>query len=82
MNDDIYPLKLPPSIRHEAERRAAEDGVSLDQWIALALAQKLGAVETAAQFLRRRAVGASRERFGAIMARVPNNPPDPGDELE
>jgi hypothetical protein len=36
-------------------RLAKEDGVSLDQWIAAAVAQKIGAVETAADFFRRRA---------------------------
>ena len=49
-----YPLKLPRSIKAAAARLAREDGVSLNQWIAAAVAEKVGAVE-AAVFLRRRA---------------------------
>lgn len=53
-----YPLKLPASVKSAAQRLAKEDGVSLNQWIAVAVAEKVGAVETAADFLRRRAQGA------------------------
>ena len=37
-----YPLKLPRSIKAAAERLAREDGVSLNQWIAAAVAEKIG----------------------------------------
>ena len=55
MSKATYPLKLPATLKAEAARLAREDGVSLNQWIATAVAQKIGAVETAADFLRRRA---------------------------
>ena len=47
MNKASYPLKLPASVKAAAARLAKEDGVSLNQWIAVAIAQKIGAVETA-----------------------------------
>jgi len=50
MNKAAYPLKLPNSIKQAAQRLAKEDGVSLNQWISSAVAQKVGAVETAAEF--------------------------------
>ena len=50
-----YLLKLPASIKSAAARLAKEDGVSLNQWISVAIAQKIGVVETAADFLRRHA---------------------------
>lgn len=81
MSRATYPLKLPVSIKAAAERLAREDGVSLNQWITAAVAQKIGAVETAADFLKRRAAGASRRDMEEILARVPDNPPEPGDEL-
>ena len=56
-----YPLKLPASIKNAAQRLAKEDGVSLNQWISVAVAQKIGAVETAADFFRRRAGDAKPE---------------------
>ncbi|HKW65462.1 MAG TPA: toxin-antitoxin system HicB family antitoxin [Candidatus Acidoferrum sp.] len=50
--NDTYPLKLPHSIKKAAQRLAKEDGVSLNQWIAAAVAEKMGVVETAAEFSR------------------------------
>ena len=55
MSKATYPLKLPASIKAAAARLAKEDGVSLNQWITAAIAQKIGAVETAADFYKRRA---------------------------
>jgi len=42
MSKARYPLKLPVSIKKAAQRLAKEDGVSLNQWIASAVAQKVG----------------------------------------
>jgi hypothetical protein len=47
-----YPLQLPQSLKETAARLAQEDGVSLNQWIISAVAQKIGAVETANEFLK------------------------------
>jgi hypothetical protein len=63
MSKAAYPLKLPASMKAAAARLAKEDGVSLNQWIATAVAQKIGAVETAATFFRRRAGDASWRRW-------------------
>ena len=81
MSKVTYPLKLPASIKAAAARLAKEDGVSLNQWIASAVAQKVGAVETAAEFFRKRAGDAKPEDLRAILALVPDRPPDPDDEL-
>jgi hypothetical protein len=58
MSKATYPLKLPASIKAAAACLAKEDGVSLNQWITTAVAQKIGAVETAADFFKRRAENA------------------------
>lgn len=81
MSKATYPLKLPNSIKAAAARLAKEDGVSLNQWIATAVAQKVGAVETAAEFFKRRANGRTGEGLGRILDKVPDRPPEPGDEL-
>src|SRR5258708_32004266 len=39
-----YPLKLAYSIKKAAQRLAKEDGVSLNQWIAAAVAEKVGVI--------------------------------------
>jgi len=51
---------LPDSLVKRAEELAREDGVSLDIWVTSALAQKIGAVETAEVFFRRRSAGAGK----------------------
>ncbi|CAN7484309.1 pilus assembly protein HicB [Mesorhizobium sp. LjRoot246] len=69
------------SVKEAAARLAKADGVSLNQWIASAVAQKVGAMETAADFLRRRAGDASADDFGKMLERVAARPPQTGDEL-
>jgi predicted HicB family RNase H-like nuclease len=44
MSKATYPLKLPLSIKKAAQRLAKEDGVSLNQWISAAVAEKVGVV--------------------------------------
>jgi hypothetical protein len=81
MSKATYPLKLPVSIKTAAARLAKEDGVSLNQWIATAVAQKVGAVETAAEFFAERAKGVGRKDLVNWLRRVPSNPAEQGDEL-
>lgn len=81
MSKATYPLKLPTSIKQAAARLAKEDGVSLNQWIAAAVAQKVGTVETAAEFFKRRAHGRTGDGLGRILDKAPDRPPEPGDEL-
>jgi hypothetical protein len=76
-----YPLKLPQSLKKTAARLAKEDGVSLNQWIATAIAQKIGAVETAASFLENRSAGADGSGLRGLLARVRDVSPLKGDEL-
>jgi hypothetical protein len=75
-------LDIPDSLVKRAEELAREDGVSLDVWVTSALAQKIGAVETAEAFFRRRgqSEGAGKG-LGFYLDLIPENPPMPGDEL-
>lgn len=81
MSRNTYPLKLPDSIKKAAQRLAKEDGVSLNQWISAAVAQKIGAVETAAEFFKRRAAGATPADLKKFLHAAPDVPPMLGDEL-
>lgn len=74
-----YPLRLPVSIKTEAERLAALEGTSLNQFVATAVAEKVAALRTATYFIER------RERvdwtaFETLMGRPTGEPPRPGDE--
>lgn len=81
MSKDTYPLKLPASIKKAAQRLAKEDGVSLNQWISVAVAQKVGVVETAAGFFKHRAADAAPADLKAFLRAAPDAPPMAGDEL-
>ena len=84
MNETVrykYALKLPASLKETAVRLAKADGVSLNQWITAAVAQKIGSVQTADEFLVRRAAKAKPGDLGRYLDRAPDVPPSPGDEL-
>lgn len=76
-----YPLQLPVSLKATATRLAREDGVSLNQWITAAVAQQIGAVETAEALLKRRAAAAKAADLTRYLEKAPDLPPIPGDEL-
>jgi len=81
MSKATYPLKLPLSVKRAAERLAKEDGVSLNQWIAAAVAEKVGVVETAAEFFAKRRGKATGKGLMKFLRNAPRRPPDAGDEL-
>jgi hypothetical protein len=72
-------LKLPASIKKAAQRLAKEDGVSLNQWIAVAVAEKVGVVETAAQFFKQRAGNATGAGLMKFLRTAPRVTPEPED---
>lgn len=76
-----YPLQLPQSLKETATRLASEDGVSLNQWIVSAVAQKIGAVETASDFLKARAGTAKRGDLSSLLDRAPDTAPLAKDKL-
>jgi hypothetical protein len=79
MSKATYPSKLPLSIKKAAQRLAQEDGVSLNQWIASAVAEKVGVVETAAEFFKKRAGNKTGDRLMEFLRNAPNVPPEPED---
>ncbi|HTH26898.1 MAG TPA: toxin-antitoxin system HicB family antitoxin [Sphingobium sp.] len=81
MSKAAYPLKLPASVKEAAARLAKEDGVSLNQWIAVAIAQKIGVVETAAAFLKRRAGKARPQEMLPFLDKAKREAPPAGDEI-
>lgn len=81
MSKGTHLLKLPRSIKEAASKLTHDDGVSLNQWIASAVAQKVGSVETAAEFLRKRGGDATGDGLRRYLDRVPDAEPVPGDEM-
>jgi hypothetical protein len=81
MSKNTYPLKLPTSVKQAAAELAKEDGVSLNQFIAAAVAEKVGTMRTAREFFAERIGDANPEDLRKILDKVPARPPVPGDEI-
>jgi hypothetical protein len=75
-----YALRLPASIKAEAEKIAKEDGTSLNQFVASAVAEKVAAIRTLNYFAPFKA-RANLDEFDRIMRRESGAPPQPGDEM-
>ncbi|MFO1509048.1 MAG: toxin-antitoxin system HicB family antitoxin [Steroidobacteraceae bacterium] len=80
MSKSTYPLKLPNSIKSAAAELAREEGVSLNQFIAAAVAEKVGVLRTTAEFLRERAGKARPKDLLRHVRAAPKVPPMVGDE--
>jgi hypothetical protein len=81
MSKAAYLLKLPTSVKTAAQRLAREDGVSLNQWIAVAVSEKIGAVDSAAEFLKRRAGDAKPSDLLPFLDNAADEPPHPNDVM-
>jgi len=73
-------LRLPESLHERARELAKREGVSINQLIATALAEKISALDTVA-YLEERASRGSREEFLKALDATPSRPPINGDEL-
>jgi hypothetical protein len=73
-------LRLPVSLHRKLSELAEDEGVSLNQLISSAAAEKVAALMTQ-EYLLTRAGRASRDMFDAVLARVPKVSPVAGDEI-
>lgn len=75
-----YPLRLPRSLKAAVERLAKQEGTSLNQFVAMAVAEKVSALDTE-RYFRERRDRADFDAFDRIMRRPGGEPPREGDEL-
>jgi len=73
-------LRLHPSLQAAAGRFASADGASLNQFVNLAVAENLSALETESCF-RKRAGKADRDAFLRFLDEVGTAAPASGDEM-
>jgi len=73
-------LRLPESLHRKLRALADRDDVSINQFIATAVAEKAAALLTV-EYLEERAGRGNAKLFDRLLARVPDVPPVPGDEL-
>jgi hypothetical protein len=73
-------LRLPASLHKRIRELAKQEGISINQLISTAVAEKIAALMTV-DYLGERAKQGSREKFLAVLAKVPDVAPEPQDEL-
>jgi hypothetical protein len=73
-------LRLPESLHRKIRQLADRDDVSINQFIATAVAEKTAALLTV-DYLEERGRRGDLRLFDRALARVPDVPPVPGDEL-
>lgn len=76
-----YPLRLPKSVKTAAEQAARDEGISLNQFVATAVAEKLSALNTARFFTERRE-RADLQALRTLLTRSAGTEPRLGDELQ
>jgi uncharacterized protein (DUF1778 family) len=76
----IFSLRLPKSIHRHIKEIASQEGVSINQFIASAVSEKISAIATE-NYLVQRAKSADREEFSKILDKVRPRIAIQGDEL-
>lgn len=76
----ILSLRLPDSLHRKVKELAELDDISINQFIATAVAEKMAALLTL-EYLAERAQRGSRAAFDRVLAKIPPRAPLPGDEL-
>ncbi|MFQ5743882.1 MAG: YlcI/YnfO family protein [Acidobacteriota bacterium] len=73
-------LRLPDSLHKQLRELARKEGVSINQLISTAVAEKLSALMTL-DYLETRAARGSQEKFDAVLSKVPDVEPEDYDRL-
>ncbi len=73
-------LRLPDSLHEQIRKLAKVDGISINQFISTAAAEKLAALMTV-DYLEERAKRGTRQRFEAALKRLPDVEPADDDKL-
>lgn len=72
-------LRLPNSLHARARELAEREGISLNQFVSTAVAEKLSALLTE-EYLTARAKRGSRPAYLKVLGKAPDTTPVPGDE--
>jgi predicted transcriptional regulator len=73
-------VRLPESLHKKIKELAKQEGVSMNQFITLAVSEKMSALLTI-DYLKERAEKASKQKFKNIMEQVPDVEPEEYDKL-
>jgi hypothetical protein len=73
-------IQIPDSLYVSLQRLAEQDGISMDQFVALAIAEKIAALMTKT-YLQERANRGDRASYEAVLVKVPDVEPELHDKL-
>ena len=73
-------LRLPKSLHEQLRELAKEEGISVNQFVMLAVAEKVASISTI-EYLEKRDKRGSREKFLEILKKVPDVEPEEFDKL-
>lgn len=73
---ETYPLRFPRSLKNAVERLSRQDGTSINQFVAIAVAEKVSALEMA-WFFEDRKARADFDAFDKILKPRGGQPPPP-----
>lgn len=68
-------IRLPESLHKQVKELSESEGISMNQFIALAVAEKMSALMTV-EYLEKRAQRGGREKFDAVLKKVPEAKPE------
>lgn len=80
-NVSVYPLRLPASLKAAVAEISREEGTSINQFVAMAVAEKISAMKTA-EFFTARGAEADIEAARRLLRRDGGQSPTPDDRLE
>ena len=73
-------LRLPESLHRHAKELARQEGISINQLVATALAEKIS-VLAAGEYLEKRAARGSRRKFDRALSKIKDVEPQECDRL-
>ena len=73
-------LRLPKSLHEQLRELAKEEGISVNQFVMLAVAEKVASISTV-DYLEKRAKRGSRQKFLEILKKVPDTEPEDFDKV-
>ena len=76
----IIQVQIPDSLHKRLYDLASREGISLDQFISTAIAEKISALMTE-DYLKERAKRGNPEKYEAILAKVPDIEPEGDDRI-
>jgi len=73
-------LRLPDSLHEQIKKLASEDGISINQFVVSAVAEKTSAFLTKT-YLEERGELSSKSKFKKALSKIPKTDPDEFDKL-